>query len=187
MAQAPRRSEIRTALSATPSETGPSLPPASGSITFWRSNNGSADSMMRLIMLTDPTGYFPTAVSPESITASVPSKTALATSLASARVGEGLVIMDSSICVAVITGVLHRAASAMILFCSTGTFHGDSSTPRSPRATMTASAASRIASRSPSACGFSILAMSLARPFSLSMMCLASRMSLARRTNDSAI
>ena len=44
------------------------------------------------------------AVSAESITASVPSMIALATSLASARVGRGLVTIDSSICVAVITG-----------------------------------------------------------------------------------
>ena len=44
------------------------------------------------------------AVSAESISASVPSNTALATSLTSARVGAGDVIMLSSICVAVITG-----------------------------------------------------------------------------------
>ena len=36
------------------------------------------------------TGYWPTAVSPESMTAEVPSRIALATSLASARVGSGL-------------------------------------------------------------------------------------------------
>ena len=53
-----------------------------------------------------PTGYLPTAVSPESITASVPSKMALATSETSARVGLGLSIIDWSICVAVITGLL---------------------------------------------------------------------------------
>jgi len=44
------------------------------------------------------------AVSAESITASEPSKIALATSEASARVGLGFSVMDSSICVAVITG-----------------------------------------------------------------------------------
>ena len=49
------------------------------------------------------TGYLPAAVSAESITASVPSSTALATSLTSARVGTGLWIIDSIICVAVIT------------------------------------------------------------------------------------
>ena len=41
------------------------------------------------------------AVSALSITASVPSQMALATSDASARVGRGLVVIDSSICVAV--------------------------------------------------------------------------------------
>src|SRR5690625_6159792 len=50
-------------------------------------------------------GYFPAAVSPDSITASVPSSTALATSELSARVGRGLTIIESSICVAVITGL----------------------------------------------------------------------------------
>ena len=40
------------------------------------------------------------AVSAESITASAPSRTALATSLTSARVGCGETIMLSSICVA---------------------------------------------------------------------------------------
>ena len=44
------------------------------------------------------------AVSAESMTALVPSNTALATSLTSARVGVGAWIIDSSICVAVITG-----------------------------------------------------------------------------------
>ena len=43
-------------------------------------------------------GYAPAAVSPDSITQSVPSNTALATSVASARVGRGLLVMDSSIC-----------------------------------------------------------------------------------------
>ena len=57
------------------------------------------------IVRTTPTGSRPMAVSPDSITASVPSNTALATSLTSARVGDGAVIIDSSICVAVITGV----------------------------------------------------------------------------------
>ena len=51
------------------------------------------------------TGKLPAAVSPESMTQSVPSSTALATSVASARVGRGLLIMLSSICVAVMTGL----------------------------------------------------------------------------------
>src|SRR6266566_3136751 len=64
----------------------------------------SASSMMRAIMLTASIGYFPVAVSAESITASDPSKIALATSEASARVGRGFSVIDSSIWVAVITG-----------------------------------------------------------------------------------
>ena len=60
---------------------------------------------MRAIVDTTSTGSAPIAVSADSITASVPSNTALATSLTSARVGAGATIIDSSICVAVITGV----------------------------------------------------------------------------------
>jgi hypothetical protein len=60
---------------------------------------------MRSIMPTASTGYWPAAVSADSITASAPSNTAPATSLASARVGAGALIMLSSICVATITGL----------------------------------------------------------------------------------
>src|ERR1041385_4622415 len=55
------------------------------------------------ILRTASTGYFPMEVSPESITTSVPSRTAFATSVTSARVGTGLSVIDSSIWVAVIT------------------------------------------------------------------------------------
>jgi hypothetical protein len=64
---------------------------------------------------------------------------AFATSLASARVGRGLLIIDSSICVAVMTGRPSRLASEMMRFCASGTSSNGSSTPRSPRATITAS------------------------------------------------
>ncbi len=50
-------------------------------------------------------GYLPTAVSPESMTASAPSKIALATSETSALVGVGAEIILSSICVATATGL----------------------------------------------------------------------------------
>ena len=63
------------------------------------------------------TGYLPTALSAESITASVPSITAFATSETSARVGTGLVIIDSIICVAVITTLLRVRDSWMMVFC----------------------------------------------------------------------
>ena len=49
-------------------------------------------------------GYFPIVVSAESMIASAFSLTALATSETSARVGSGELIIDSSICVATITG-----------------------------------------------------------------------------------
>jgi hypothetical protein len=48
--------------------------------------------------------YFPCAVSPESMTASAPSRTAMAISETSARVGVGWLIMLSNIFVATITG-----------------------------------------------------------------------------------
>ena len=60
---------------------------------------------------TASTGYSPIAVSPESISAEVPSRIAFATSLASARVGSGWWTIDSSICVAVITGFPRSSAS----------------------------------------------------------------------------
>ena len=46
--------------------------------------------MIRAIVSTVSIGYSPTLVSPDSITASAPSSTALATSEASARVGAGV-------------------------------------------------------------------------------------------------
>jgi hypothetical protein len=72
--------------------------------------------MMRAIMETDSMGYLPEAVSAESMTASEPSKMALATSEASARVGRGFWVMDSSICVAVMTGRRISRARAMMFF-----------------------------------------------------------------------
>src|SRR5262245_50713103 len=61
----------------------------------------SATSQMRLMAEMVSTGYLPLAVSADNITASVPSSTAFATSETSARVGPGLEIIDSIICVAV--------------------------------------------------------------------------------------
>ena len=64
--------------------------------------------MMRSIIRTVSTGYLPVALSAESITASAPSKTAVATSEASARVGVGASIMLSIIWVATTTGLPNR-------------------------------------------------------------------------------
>ncbi len=119
----------------------------------------SVESTMRAMVSTTTTGYLPTLVSPESMTASAPSRTALATSLVSARVGTGFSIMDSSICVATMTGLAMRRQSSTARFCTMGTASRGSSTPRSPRATMMPSKASMICSRLSTACGFSILAM----------------------------
>ena len=143
----------------------------------------SAAAMMRPIICTVSTGYLPTAVSPDSITASAPSNTAPATSEASALVGVGLVIIDSSIWVATTTGLPTIRHSATIRFCQPGTSSGGNSTPRSPRATITPSDAVTISDSSASAAGFSIFDISAARP---SIAALASITSRARCTKDSA-
>ena len=62
--------------------------------------------MMASSVCTARPGYAPAAVSPASMIASTPSSTALAASLTSARVGRGPVVIDSSTCVATITGML---------------------------------------------------------------------------------
>ena len=61
--------------------------------------------MIFVIVLTASTGYFPLAVSPLSMTASVFIMMALETSLTSARVGRGFWIIVWSICVATMTGL----------------------------------------------------------------------------------
>lgn len=142
---------------------------------------------MRAMVATVIAGYSPTLVSPESMTASAPSRTALATSEVSARVGTGLEIIDSSIWVATMTGLAARRASSTARFCTIGTASSGSSTPRSPRATMMASKASMISSSASTACGFSILATTgTLRPSSAMISCTRS-MSAALRTNDSAM
>ena len=98
------------------------------------------------------------AVSPDSITALVPSNTALATSDTSARVGVGAVTIDSSIWVAVITGLPWATPVRMICFWMWGTSSSGRRTPRSPRATITPSATWRMSSRLATAGPVSILA-----------------------------
>jgi len=94
------------------------------------------------------------------MTASVPSRTALATSLASARVGRGEFCMEASICVAVITSLPDRRASWMTRFWMMGTSARGISTPRSPLATITPSTTENMPARLSRASGFSILAIS---------------------------
>ena len=63
-----------------------------------------------LVMVsTAATGWLPDAVSPESITAVLPCLIAVETSLTSARVGLGLSVIDSSICVATMTTIPHQS------------------------------------------------------------------------------
>ena len=131
---------------------------------------------------TDSTGHAPTALSWESITASVPSRIALATSATSARVGRGELTIESSIWVAVIEGRASRPAIRNSCFWAIGTSAIGSSIPRSPRATITQSAARMISSAAFTACGFSILAISGKR------VCRRTEVtSSAVRTNESAI
>merc|ERR1712060_799207 len=106
----------------------------------------SASTHVRAIIDTAAVGCSPFAVSPESMTASVPSSTALATSEHSARVGRGLTIIDSSICVAVMTGLPAMLASRIIIFWARKTFSGGISIPKSPRATMIPSVTFKISS-----------------------------------------
>ena len=101
----------------------------------------------RSIVVTASIGYWPEALSADSITASAPSNTAVATSETSARVGTGVVIIDSSIWVAMTTGLPRRRARRVIVFCRPGTCSSGISTPRSPRATITASETARMSSR----------------------------------------
>ena len=72
--------------------------------------------------------------------------------------------MLSSIWVATTTGLPALRAARVICFCRPGTRSSGISTPRSPRATISASEASRMPARSARALGFSILARTPARP-----------------------
>src|SRR5690554_7866151 len=68
------------------------------------------------IVNTASIGYSPAADSPDSIIASDPSKIAFATSDASALVGLGDNIIDSNMCVAVMTGLPNSLAFLIIRF-----------------------------------------------------------------------
>jgi hypothetical protein len=146
----------------------------------------SASAQICAIASTTSTGYLPAAVSAESITASVPSSTAFATSLTSARVGTGLWIIDSIICVAVIVSLLRSRASRIIRFCSPGTAALPTSTARSPRATMIPSDASMISSSAGIASARSIFAIRSPCPFAARRSWRAMYMSSLFFGNDTA-
>ena len=116
----------------------------------------------------------------------MPSRIAFATSEASARVGSGAWIIDSSICVAVITGFPRSSERRMIRFCRSGTSAAPISTPRSPRATITASASRRISSSAATASAFSIFAITCAGEPDASISVFSACTSDAERTNESA-
>mmetsp|Transcript_47425 Transcript_47425/g.146659 ORF Transcript_47425/g.146659 Transcript_47425/m.146659 type:complete len:321 (-) Transcript_47425:99-1061(-) len=138
----------------------------------------SASRTAEASAITASTGYFPDAASPLSMTASVPSQTALARSETSERVGTGASIMLSTICVAVITKSPACLDLVISSFCANGTRLTSSSTPRSPRATIRAWDLAIMPSMFVSAWGFSILGQILGRLsagiFSLSMMSMSS-------------
>ena len=95
--------------------------------------------------------------------------------------------MESSICVAVMTGFPAAWHWAMMSFWITGISVKSISTPMSPRATMMPSAAVRISARLSTPSWFSILAMMrMAEPFSSSRR-RSSRTSAALRTKLAAM
>mmetsp|Transcript_26461 Transcript_26461/g.68729 ORF Transcript_26461/g.68729 Transcript_26461/m.68729 type:complete len:234 (+) Transcript_26461:432-1133(+) len=151
----------------------------------------SASLMIDFIARKASRGYFPAAVSPDSMTASAPSNTAAATSVTSALVGRGWRIMESSICVATITGFPTRLHASTMYLCAAKTFSKSISTPRSPRATMTPSEASKMPSKLSTPSWFSIFDIIWGmRVFwsgqHRSMKALHERTFLADLTNDSA-
>ena len=95
-------------------------------------------------------------------------------------------IIDSSICVAVIAGLPCSSAERITRFWTSGTAAGPISTPRSPRATMTASDALMIMSSSSSASAFSILAITRAFASAALSSSRRPRQSSAERTKESA-
>mmetsp|Transcript_18440 Transcript_18440/g.69776 ORF Transcript_18440/g.69776 Transcript_18440/m.69776 type:complete len:243 (+) Transcript_18440:617-1345(+) len=130
----------------------------------WRlaaSMDASASDAMVVMVCSDSFGQAPLVVSPLSMTQSAPSSTALATSDTSARVGRGFLIIESSICVAQITGFPRRLQHLIMYFCATNTFSKGISMPRSPRATMIPSDASRMLVKFCTPSRFSIFEMIL--------------------------
>mmetsp|Transcript_8097 Transcript_8097/g.24217 ORF Transcript_8097/g.24217 Transcript_8097/m.24217 type:complete len:275 (-) Transcript_8097:640-1464(-) len=142
----------RAALSSSASASGATARSAQGRPSTMASASATTDCMARRAS----TGYLPAAVSPLSMTASVPSRTAAATSVTSARVGRGFFIIESSICVATMTGLPTALQAATIIFCAAKTLGKSISTPRSPRATMMPSDAARISSKFSTPSWFSI-------------------------------
>ena len=128
---------------------------------FGNTTSFSAASQIRAITSTACGGSIPTAVSPDNITASKPSRTAPVTSATSARVGRVLVVIDSNISVAQIEITPCVSAVRAILCCAAGTTSNGNSTPKSPRAAITPSLTAQISEIRSKACGRSILATTI--------------------------
>mmetsp|Transcript_1717 Transcript_1717/g.6613 ORF Transcript_1717/g.6613 Transcript_1717/m.6613 type:complete len:313 (+) Transcript_1717:348-1286(+) len=134
-----------------------------GDVLLVLTSHASVVSQISRCVLTARSGYLPAADSPDNMTASALSTTAFVTSATSARVGRGFLAIESSICVATMTGLpLWRHASTMS-FCHCTTSTRGTSTPRSPRATISPSAASTISPRLRKASTDSILATTRGR------------------------
>ena len=95
-------------------------------------------------------------------------------------------IIDSSIWVAVITGFPRSSAAQDDPLLHQRHARAPISTPRSPRATMTASVSRRISSSASTASAFSIFAITWAGDPASSIRSCRSRTSAAERTNESA-
>mmetsp|Transcript_37778 Transcript_37778/g.83164 ORF Transcript_37778/g.83164 Transcript_37778/m.83164 type:complete len:363 (+) Transcript_37778:918-2006(+) len=160
-------------------------------------DHDSVHATIDACIATAESGNLPLADSPESITASACSSTAFVTSATSARVGLGLCCIDSSICVATITGLPAAAHMRTISFCQVTTCSSGTSTPKSPRATITPSDASIMSCRLSRASTDSIFEMISGAGVKsgvmqyLSWQCwtysLISRTPSADRTNEAAI
>ena len=124
------------------------------------------------------TGNCPVADSAESITASVPSNTALATSLTSARVGTGALIIDSIIWVAVIVNLSASKAKRIMRFCKAGTAGLPTSIAKSPRATIMPSLSAIILSSAPGAIASARSTLAIKRALPLPCLTLAASASL---------
>jgi hypothetical protein len=81
---------------------------------------GSMVLTMFFITSMHSSGYLPVVVSPESITASARSRTAVEISEISARVGMGAKIIDSKRCVAMITGLPSVRHVSTMRVCTKG-------------------------------------------------------------------
>mmetsp|Transcript_41285 Transcript_41285/g.74231 ORF Transcript_41285/g.74231 Transcript_41285/m.74231 type:complete len:201 (-) Transcript_41285:144-746(-) len=127
------------------------------------------------------TGYSPRRVSAPSNMPSTPSSTALATSVASARVGRGVLAIVSTTRV-MKAGLPTMLQAEMMVFCTRHIFSGSTSRPMLPREMMTPSACLRMCLNSNSDCRVSILARILV-PFMprRSRVCRASITSAAQR------